>query len=362
MISMDVELLPMAGLVAIAVKVFDPCDARGGCDNDSLFHRPCLNSVFHQARVGWSLENRMETEAQTVEPMPVALVIQIKEGVCSRTRASCEVLPHTKRPAESEVIARHDAVVLMGQSQQVANLVEVGSNADVGSLPTAASIVAVVGHEICVGASGVREGVIDLVEAGRITLKTMRSEYAKLNLAISATKRRMTSDGLDCRVPMGVEIHGRNVMDLIWPGLEMVMTSSRGNREELILALCGLMLLSIIQLPDLFHGLVQTNDVHFGLTHHAALPRRLDGGRLLLPLLLKAERPEAKTVASHHLGREGLPHVCRHAELPNGHGEVVSFHLDATGSGVVGLGGVFGDQDGQVEGRGHASRDVDDGD
>ena len=190
----------------------------------------------------------------------------------------------------------------------------------------------------------------------------MRSEYAKLNLAISSADGCVCSDGFDVRVPVSVQIHGGNVMDLIFLWIEIVVTSSHGNCEEFAFVRCGFVLLSVIQLPNLFHGLVQANNVHLGLTHHPALPRRLDGRRLSLPFFFEAECAEAKAIASHYLGCEGLPHVSSHAELPNSHGDAIAFNLNATGCSVVGLGRVFRNQDGQMERRSYASRNVHYGD
>ena len=155
MIGMNVEFLPMTGLVVVAIKVFDPCDSRCRCHDDSLFHSPCLHCVFHKSRVGWALEGRMKTEAETIESMPVALVVQIVDSVCTRTGASRKVFPHAKCPAEPEVVARHETVVLMWQAKQMADLVEVSRNADIGGFPTATSVVAIIGHEVCIRSSRV---------------------------------------------------------------------------------------------------------------------------------------------------------------------------------------------------------------
>lgn len=293
----------------------------------------------------------MEAETETIETMEEALLAAIDNGMGTLTGASRERLPHAERAAETKVIPKHDAVLLMWTTKEMADLVKMSCNSDIGCLPAAAAVTAIIAYVFRVCARGIREGLIDLVETGRIALKAVGAEDGKLELTIASTERSVAADHLRRRIPMGVEEHGGDVLDLIALQVEVSLACIHRNVVKRALPLSVFVLLSIVHAPDFGHCLRETNDVNLGFGGHAVRVCGIAGKRLGLPLFVEAEGPITEAIAPHVLRSEGLPHVCCHPILSNCHCQVVPFKLDAARYCVVRLVGITRDKDSQLKRR-----------
>jgi len=312
-----VVLNEMVAKVFAFSEILNPSDASRRSQNDAPVNGPCLHRILRDGMVARTQEHRMKAEAQTVQAVPEAFLITIGDGVGALASAGRKRLPCAESSAEAKIVVKHDTALLMRAAEKVANFVHMSSNANVRGLPAAATVATVIANKIQVGARGIHEGFVDLIETGWVALKTVRAEDGKLDLAVTSTESSMATNDFCSWIPMAVEVHGSDVVSLVAIRLEVIAARLHGNAEKLALLLSVLVLLSILHAADFLHCLLKADDVDLSFRALAIGIRRIVRQRGWLPLLFKAEGAEPEVVAPHVLSRKSLPEVSSHAELPD---------------------------------------------
>src|SRR5271163_939469 len=134
--------------------------------------------------------------------MPITLIFLAAYAETMTFRSRGKRFSDQKRSIERDIIAKHDAILLVWTSKQMANFVHMCSYADVCSFPTTSGLIAVIRNVPCIRWGAIHKGRNHLLDTRRVALQCLRAKDGQLEVIACAAQCSMAGDGPHRRVPV----------------------------------------------------------------------------------------------------------------------------------------------------------------